>query len=140
MSAPVRSSHSRARFTGDSEDWSGLEATGEDNLVDGWWTSESLSTKRTWAPSSTSDRDHGVVGPSPVQDPGPAIYSERFSLTRVRVPSASDRFRAAVFRWPSALPRCSERQRRTLQECGREGEADGVEVGPRAHGEQERVA
>jgi hypothetical protein len=24
-------------------DWSGLERTGEDNLVDGWWTSAMLS-------------------------------------------------------------------------------------------------
>jgi hypothetical protein len=25
---------------GGSVDWSGLEVTGEDDLVDGWWTSE----------------------------------------------------------------------------------------------------
>jgi hypothetical protein len=28
-------------------DWSGLEVTGEDNLVDGWWTAESLSKWET---------------------------------------------------------------------------------------------
>jgi hypothetical protein len=27
----------------DPPDWSGLEVTGEDNLVDGWWTFELLS-------------------------------------------------------------------------------------------------
>jgi hypothetical protein len=26
----------------DAADWSGLEVTGEDNLVDGWWTSGKL--------------------------------------------------------------------------------------------------
>jgi hypothetical protein len=43
VSAPVRASHSRPLCMTDSMDWSGLEVTGEDNLVDGWWTSEMLS-------------------------------------------------------------------------------------------------
>jgi hypothetical protein len=28
---------------GDPTDWSGLGVTGEDNLVDGWWTAKRLS-------------------------------------------------------------------------------------------------
>jgi hypothetical protein len=36
MSAPVRSSRFRPLAKGACVDWSGLEVTGEDNLVDGW--------------------------------------------------------------------------------------------------------
>jgi hypothetical protein len=39
VSAPVRSSHLRPLLMRDSADWPTLEVTGEDNLVDGWWTS-----------------------------------------------------------------------------------------------------
>ena len=45
MSAPVRSSHLRPLAESRWLDWSGLEMTGEDNLVDGWWTSEMLSVQ-----------------------------------------------------------------------------------------------
>ena len=38
MSARVRSSHSMPLSLRDSKDWSELEVTAEDNLVDGWWT------------------------------------------------------------------------------------------------------
>jgi hypothetical protein len=34
---------------GDPADWSGLEVTGQDNLVDGWWTSKKLSCSQTAA-------------------------------------------------------------------------------------------
>ena len=47
MSAPVRSSHSGPLSMRLPPDWSGLKVTGEDNLVDGWWTSEMLSLQRT---------------------------------------------------------------------------------------------
>ena len=40
MSAPVRCGQLRPLLEGGSVDWSGLEVTGEDDLVDGWWTSE----------------------------------------------------------------------------------------------------
>jgi hypothetical protein len=43
MSAPVRSSHSRPPSVRLPPDWSGLEVTCEDNLVDGWWTSAVLT-------------------------------------------------------------------------------------------------
>jgi hypothetical protein len=42
MSAPVRSSHLKSLSVRDFADWSELEVTREDNLVDGWWTSEVL--------------------------------------------------------------------------------------------------
>jgi hypothetical protein len=42
MSAPVRSSHLRPLSKGGSVDWTGLEVTGADNLVDGWWTARSV--------------------------------------------------------------------------------------------------
>src|ERR687891_485236 len=45
MSAPVRSSHLRPLAESRWLDWSGLEMTGEDNLVDAWWTSEMLSVQ-----------------------------------------------------------------------------------------------
>jgi hypothetical protein len=44
MSAPVRSSHSQPLFMGDSADSSGLEVTGQNNVVDGSWTAEVLSS------------------------------------------------------------------------------------------------
>src|SRR5207244_1945497 len=47
MSAPVRSGHFRPLAEGGSLDWRGLEVTGEDNLVDGWWTSGKLSSQTT---------------------------------------------------------------------------------------------
>jgi hypothetical protein len=31
----------------DCPDWSGLEVTGEDNPVDGWWTADGLSVQKT---------------------------------------------------------------------------------------------
>ncbi len=43
MSTPVRSSHLRPLSIPLPPDWSGLEVTGADNLVDGWWTSGTLS-------------------------------------------------------------------------------------------------
>jgi hypothetical protein len=43
MSAPVRSIHLRPLSIRLPLDWSGLEVTGDDNLVDGWWTSRMLS-------------------------------------------------------------------------------------------------
>jgi hypothetical protein len=47
MSAPVRSSHLRPLSKGGSVDWSGLEVTGEVNLVDGWWTAAELPIETT---------------------------------------------------------------------------------------------
>ncbi len=32
---------------GNSADWNGLEVTGEDNPVDGWWTSGRLTEQST---------------------------------------------------------------------------------------------
>jgi hypothetical protein len=43
VSARVRPSHSGPLVMGDPTDWSGLGVTGEDNLVDGWWTAKRLS-------------------------------------------------------------------------------------------------
>src|SRR5919106_1614913 len=59
MSAPVRSSHLRPFSMRDSMDWSGLEVTGEDNLVDGWWTPEMLSLQRT---TPQANDQSGLVG------------------------------------------------------------------------------
>jgi hypothetical protein len=42
MSARVRSGHSRPLSKAGSLDWSGLGVTGQDNLVDGWWTRTSM--------------------------------------------------------------------------------------------------
>jgi hypothetical protein len=47
MSAPVRSSHSGPLSSGRSLASGGLEVTGEDNAVDGWWTCDMLSRPRT---------------------------------------------------------------------------------------------
>ena len=65
MSAPVRSSHFRPLAKGACVDWSGLEVTGEANLVDGWWTSRMLPLERTVPGDShklpfsySSERDH----------------------------------------------------------------------------------
>ena len=43
MSAPVRSGQLRPLLMPLPPDWSGLELTGEDNLVDGWWTCRMLT-------------------------------------------------------------------------------------------------
>jgi hypothetical protein len=43
VSARVRPSHAGPLVMGDPADWSGLGVTGEDNLVDGWWTARRLS-------------------------------------------------------------------------------------------------
>jgi hypothetical protein len=47
MSAQVQSSHSGPLLLADSADLSGLEMTGEDNLVDGWWTASVLTVQKT---------------------------------------------------------------------------------------------
>jgi hypothetical protein len=49
-SAPVTSSPLATRIPRTGADWSGLEVTGEDNPVDGWWTSARLSAWRTPGP------------------------------------------------------------------------------------------
>jgi hypothetical protein len=51
MSAPVHSCHFRPLAKRRSVDWSGLEATGEDNLVDGWWTATELPLPKTFCPA-----------------------------------------------------------------------------------------
>jgi hypothetical protein len=47
MSAPGHSSHFRPLSKGGSVDWRGLEVTGEDILVDGWWTLARLPHRAT---------------------------------------------------------------------------------------------
>src|SRR5512132_3579381 len=49
VSPQVRSSPLRPLVVQVRVDWSGLGATGEDNLVDGWWTSKELSCSKTAA-------------------------------------------------------------------------------------------
>jgi hypothetical protein len=62
VSAPVRSGHVRPHSMRYRPAWSGLEVTGEDNPVDGWWTSVRLSVLLTPLRYRRLPRD-GHVGP-----------------------------------------------------------------------------
>jgi hypothetical protein len=48
MCAPGHSSPLRPLLRGGFADWSGPEVTGEDNLVDGWWTGTGLPLAKTF--------------------------------------------------------------------------------------------
>jgi hypothetical protein len=64
MSARVCSSPLQPLVMLDSTDWSGQEWPGEDNLVDGWWTSWMLTAQRTSALSvPLLDRRSGIHTP-----------------------------------------------------------------------------
>jgi hypothetical protein len=58
VSAPVRSGHPKPLVMRDSADRTGLEVTGEDNPVDGWWTARMLTASRThaWEERALSER------------------------------------------------------------------------------------
>src|SRR5215211_6504046 len=88
LSASVRSGHSRPLSKGGSVAWSGLEVTGEDNLVDGWWTPEMLSDDITDARDALS----GDVGQT--REPQPGEQGASFSAV-TRLPLHSLVFAAA---------------------------------------------
>jgi hypothetical protein len=58
VSAHVRSSHSGPLGIRDSVDWKGLDVTGEDKLVDGWWT---VSKSPFWTTSFGPARSVGQL-------------------------------------------------------------------------------
>ena len=76
-------------------DWSGLDVTGEGNLVDGWWTSKELSCSKT-AAQVKLDRSR----PRDAADVQVAADTDQISRSRIRT-SVSRYSRLASSRWIS---------------------------------------